>query len=84
MFQLIFMNQKLFSILTFKVKPNKRETKIIKKEGEIYYLDLAATPVDNQANKELIRFVSQEFKIPKSNIEIVSGKTSRLKRLKIY
>lgn len=78
------MNQKLFSILTFKVKPNKRETKIIKKEGEIYYLDLAATPVDNQANEELIRFVSQEFKIPKSNIEIVSGKTSRLKRLKIY
>lgn len=34
---------------------------------------LNAMPHDNEANKELISFLSKSLKIPKSNIEIISG-----------
>lgn len=78
------MNKKSFYILIVKVKPNKKKTRLIKKEDDVLYLDLAAPPVDNKANDELIQFISDEFHIPRSNIEILSGKTGRLKRLKIY
>ncbi len=43
---------------------------------------LTAPPVDGKANKECIRFFSKKFKIAKSSIEIVKGKSSRMKVLK--
>lgn len=42
---------------------------------------LKAPPVDGEANEELIKFLSKEWKIPKSNIIIKSGKTSKNKTL---
>ena len=36
-------------------------------------IKLNAMPHDNEANKELISFLSKSLKIPKSNIEIISG-----------
>ena len=36
-------------------------------------IKLKAKPQDNEANKELINFLLKSLKIPKSNIEIVSG-----------
>ncbi len=44
-------------------------------------IKLKAPPVDGEANAELIKFLSKEWKIPKSNIEIKSGKTSKNKVL---
>ena len=46
-------------------------------------IKIAAPPEDGKANAELIKFLSKEWKIPKSSLEIVSGETSRHKRLKI-
>lgn len=46
-------------------------------------LSVKSVPEDGKANKELIDFLSKKWKIPKTNIEIISGHTSRLKTLKI-
>lgn len=46
-------------------------------------LDLAAQAEDGEANAELIRFLADEFGVPKMNIEIVSGVTSRMKKVRI-
>ena len=75
---------KNFYVLTFRVKPNKSETKITEKHNNFYDIELAAPPVDDKANIELISFVSKEFSVPKSSIEFMSGRTSKIKRLKIY
>lgn len=40
-------------------------------------------PEDGKANKELIEFLAKTWKIPKSNIEIISGHTSRIKTLSV-
>ena len=70
-------------VLTFRVRPNKPQTKITQDHGNFYDIDLAAPPVDDKANKELIAFVSKHFHVPKSSIDIMSGRTGKIKRLKI-
>jgi uncharacterized protein (TIGR00251 family) len=44
---------------------------------------LKAPPVEGKANEELIKFLSKVLDIPKSNFEIVGGKTGRDKLISI-
>jgi uncharacterized protein len=44
---------------------------------------LAAAPVDGAANAELIELLSRTLKVPRRDITIVSGDTSRSKRVRI-
>ena len=44
---------------------------------------IAAPPVDGAANEELIRTLARTFKVPKRDIEILSGHTSKLKQVRI-
>jgi len=44
---------------------------------------LTAPPVDGAANEALVDFLSRTLDLSKSSIEIVSGHTSREKRVKI-
>jgi len=44
---------------------------------------LAAPPVDGAANTELLKLLARHFGIAKSNITILSGKSSKLKRVRL-
>lgn len=44
---------------------------------------LAAAPVDGAANDELIAVLAKALAVPKKSIEIVSGATSRSKRVRV-
>jgi hypothetical protein len=44
---------------------------------------LTAPPVDGAANEALVKFLSETLSLSKSSVEIVSGHTSREKRVKI-
>ena len=44
---------------------------------------LTSPPVEGKANKQLITFLSENFKIKKSEIKIVSGLKSREKLIEI-
>ncbi len=44
---------------------------------------IKAPAVEGAANKELIKFLSKRFKIPKSEITFVSGETSKRKRIRL-
>lgn len=48
-----------------------------------YKIRLKSAPEKGKANAELIKFLSKEFNAPKENIEIISGKTERIKLIKI-
>lgn len=52
-------------------------------EGEFYKVKVNSPPVDGEANKELISLIAKRLKIPKSNIEIIAGKASRMKVLRV-
>ena len=44
-------------------------------------LALSAPPVDGKANERLVRWLSKKIGLPRSSITLVSGQTSRDKRL---
>lgn len=66
--------------IKIRVSPNANNSEITKtmKDGTIK-IKLKATPVDGKANVELIRFLSKEWKIPKTSITIIRGQTSKNK-----
>jgi len=66
--------------VTFKVKaqPNSSKNKIAGIYGDSIKINIQAPAVDGSANKELIKFLSKSFKIPKSDI-ILKGETSKQK-----
>ena len=69
---------------TVKVKPNAKETCLNERmEDGSWKISVAAPARAGKANAELIKFLAKEFEVSKSSVEIVSGKTSRNKRIKI-
>ena len=46
-------------------------------------LRVTAAPVDNQANREYVNFISKSFKTAKTNVKVVQGQTSRFKTVEI-
>jgi uncharacterized protein (TIGR00251 family) len=49
----------------------------------VLHLKVTAPPVDSAANDAVIEFFSKALKLPKRDIEIVSGATSRNKRVRV-
>lgn len=67
--------------LTIRVTPRASRSEICNAEDEWLKVRLKAAPVDGKANKELISFFAKLLKLPKRNIRICSGDSSRLKRI---
>lgn len=67
-------------IVQFKISPNAAKNEVIKTADGIK-IKITAQPIDNKANKAVVKFLSKELKIPKTSIEIVKGHTSKEKTL---
>ena len=72
-------------IVKIKIVPNSSKNDIIL-EDEFIKVKVTAQPIENKANKALIEFLSKSFKVPKTNIEIIKGDTSKEKTIliKVY
>jgi uncharacterized protein (TIGR00251 family) len=68
-------------ILKVFVQPRSSKNMIAGQHGDALKIKLKAPPVDGAANKMCIQYLAKSLKIPKSSIEIISGHTSRTKRL---
>lgn len=69
-------------IFKLKISPNASKNEIIKADDGVK-VKITAQPIDGKANKCLVEFLSKQFKIPKSSIEIIRGETSKEKTLLI-
>ncbi len=70
-------------IFRIRVSPSASRNEIKGLHGEALKIDMNAPPIRGKANKECIRFLAKEFKVPKSDIEIISGLKSKDKLIKI-
>ena len=70
-------------ILAVRVIPRSPRSKIDGRRGDAILVRLAAPPVEGAANEALIDLLSREFHLPKRQITIVSGLTSRDKRVEL-
>ena len=67
--------------IKIKAKPNSKQEKIEKINDLEYIVSVKEPPVKGLANKAIIRVVADYFNVPKSQIRIISGFTSRDKIL---
>ena len=65
-------------IIRLKIVPNSSKNEIIL-EDEFIKVKVTAQPIENKANKALIEFLSKQFKIPKTKIQILKGETKKKK-----
>ncbi len=70
-------------IIEIKVTPKSKCSKILLDKSGKLCAHLTSVPENGKANYELIKLLSKLIKVPQSNIEIISGLTSRLKKIKI-
>jgi uncharacterized protein len=67
--------------LVVRVIPRAGRTQIAGIRGEALTIRLAAAPVDGAANDALVTFLADQFGLPRRAVTILSGHTSRDKRI---
>ena len=63
------------------VQPNASRTAPSGMYGDALKITLKPPPVDGKANKELCRYFADLFDLPGSSVQLLSGQTSRRKRI---
>ena len=67
-------------LIRIRIVPNSSRNEIILEE-EFIKVKVTAQPIENKANKALIEFLSKQFKLPKTSIQIIKGETSQDKTI---
>ena len=74
-----------YLILNIRVAPRASKDELADvMGGEALKIRIQAPPIEGKANACLVKFLSKQWNIPRSNIEILSGETGRNKRLSIF
>ena len=69
--------------LTVYAQPRASKSRVAGVHGEALKVQIAAPPVDGEANAELLRFFARLFDVPKARTSLLSGDTGRHKRVRI-
>jgi hypothetical protein len=65
------------------VQPGAARNQVLGLHGDALKLKLKAPPVEGRANKACTELLSEELGLPTSAVQIVSGQTSRRKKIRI-
>lgn len=65
------------------IQPRSARDEIVGVHDGRLKIKISAPPVEGKANERLIEMVAKALGVPKSSVEIVRGKSSKLKTLKI-
>jgi uncharacterized protein len=63
------------------LQPRAKATGVVGVHGGALKIRVAAPPVDQKANRELLAFLADLLGIAKGRVELVGGQTARIKRL---
>lgn len=69
--------------LTIHVQPRARRTEVAGRHGDAIKIRLAAPPVDDAANEELVRFLAEALEVPRAAVSITRGGTARRKTVTV-
>ena len=69
--------------LRLHIQPGAKKTEVVGPHGEALKIRLAAPPGDGKANACLIEFLADQLGVAKSVVSLVSGESSRAKRVRI-
>jgi uncharacterized protein (TIGR00251 family) len=70
-------------VLNLHIQPRASKSEVCGIQGDALKIRLTSPPVDGAANKLCREFLAELFHVSKSAVEIISGESSRHKRVKI-
>jgi uncharacterized protein len=71
-------------ILELHLQPGAKCDEIVGAHGDRLKVKINAPPVDGKANRHLIEFLARTFGVPKSQVILLRGETTRLKTVQIH
>lgn len=71
-------------IIDIHAQPGAKRSAVVGEHGERLKIAIASPPVDGKANSALITFLAKTLGVSKSSVSILSGETSRQKRLIVH
>lgn len=69
--------------LEVKVQPRSSRNQVIGEQDQALKVKLTAPPVEGEANAALVEFLAGYLKLPRKDIKIIKGETSRHKIVEI-
>ena len=66
-----------------RVEPGASKNEIMGVQEDALKIRINAAPVKGKANKALIDFLAEKLEVRKSEVEIMSGHTSRIKKIRV-
>lgn len=72
------------TVFGLRVNPGSKQCQIGGAYGDRLKLSVSKPAKDGQANTELLTFLASVFRCSKHHIEIISGETSRDKRIRVH
>lgn len=66
-----------------KTKPKSKEEKVQRIDENHFIVSVKAPPIEGKANQAVLNLLPDYFKLPKHQIQIISGHTSRQKIIEI-
>ena len=70
-------------ILSIKLQPRASLDEIAEPLGNELRVKVTAPPVDSAANEALLKLLAKEFRCPRGQIQLLRGRTSRHKAVKL-
>ena len=70
-------------VLDLHIQPGAKKTEVVGRHGDALKIRLAAPPVDGKANAALVAFIAAKVGAGRTAVEVVSGQTSRAKRVRV-
>lgn len=70
-------------ILRLHAQPGAKRTSVVGLYGDKLKIAVATPPVDGKANQAIIAFLAKTLGLSKSKLTLISGETSREKRIRI-
>ncbi len=69
--------------LRVRVQPGASKNEIVGVQEDALKIRINAPPVKAKANRALIDFLAEKLEVRKSEIEIISGHTSKIKKIRV-
>jgi uncharacterized protein len=77
------MSDQTKTVIRVKLLPKSSKNQIVGREGDLFKVKVVAPPIEGKANKALVALLARQLRVPKGAVEIISGKSSRLKSIRI-
>ena len=65
------------------VQPGAHKARVVGRHGDALKVAVAAPPIEGRANDALVKALADVFGVPASDVSIVSGESSRQKRINV-